>query len=177
MVERGLKTKHPLYWIWAKVKERCYSPTCSRYPYYGGRGITMQESWRKDFYAFVEGVGPRPSKSYSLERIDNDVGYCEGNVKWATDFEQARNKSMYSSNTTGITGVNYVEKKPGQWYYIAVWEQDGKQVNRVFSVNKYGKDEAFKLACEVRSKEIEKLKQSGEYSENHGNKRKVLNGN
>jgi len=36
-------------------------------------------------------MGPRPSKSYSLERRDNHGDYYADNVKWATAQEQANN--------------------------------------------------------------------------------------
>src|SRR6185369_1155815 len=48
--------------------------------------------WVDDFPAFLAHVGPRPSKRHSLDRIDVDGGYNPGNVRWATDIEQNRNK-------------------------------------------------------------------------------------
>lgn len=36
-------------------------------------------------------MGPRPSQSHSIERLDNDKGYGPDNCKWATKQEQVRN--------------------------------------------------------------------------------------
>jgi hypothetical protein len=37
-------------------------------------------------------MGNRPSSKYSLERINNDLGYSKENCKWATRDEQSVNK-------------------------------------------------------------------------------------
>lgn len=37
-------------------------------------------------------VGPRPSEAYSLDRIDNEVGYFKGNMRWILKKDQPRNR-------------------------------------------------------------------------------------
>lgn len=83
--------RHPLYSIWGGVKARCFNEKYHKYAAYGGRGITLAPEWRDDFFAFVDGVGPRPGPSFSLDRIDNDGNYEPGNVRWATRSEQRSN--------------------------------------------------------------------------------------
>ena len=51
----------------------------------------MCEEWQNDFKAFLAYIGPRPSKGYSLDRIDNGKGYEPGNVRWSDSKTQARN--------------------------------------------------------------------------------------
>lgn len=79
----------PLYRAWAGMKARCGDASNDRY---GGRGITVCERWAQSFTAFAEDMGPRPFEGASLDRINNDRGYEPGNVRWATQVEQNRNK-------------------------------------------------------------------------------------
>lgn len=70
---------------------RCTRPSHTRYADYGGRGITICDRWRDDFWAFVQDVGERPP-GLSIDRIDNDQGYWPENVRWATASQQRRNQ-------------------------------------------------------------------------------------
>lgn len=79
------------YNSWASMKRRICLPTDTLYPYYGGRGIDMDPTW-KDFSVFLNDMGKAPSEKHSLERIDNNKGYWKHNVKWGSKQEQARNK-------------------------------------------------------------------------------------
>jgi hypothetical protein len=37
-------------------------------------------------------MGRRPNQHYSIERINNDLGYYKDNCKWATRKEQNNNR-------------------------------------------------------------------------------------
>jgi hypothetical protein len=58
---------------------------------YGGRGIEFRFTGFEQFYAEL---GPRPSPEHSLDRIDNDGHYEPGNVRWATQSQQQKNKRI-----------------------------------------------------------------------------------
>lgn len=79
--------------IYNAMLQRCYNPKTPAYKWYGYRGIRVCRRWRNSFTNFLSDMGPRPSKDYSLDRKDNDKGYAPENCRWATDKEQARNKS------------------------------------------------------------------------------------
>lgn len=80
------------YRAWSHITQRCTNPKCKQWKDYGERGITICEKWRASFKDFLADVGPRPSLKHSIDRYpDNDGNYEPGNVRWATQKEQARN--------------------------------------------------------------------------------------
>lgn len=85
-------SKTRTYAIWNGMLERCTNPNATGYKYYGGRGIKVCERWRT-FENFYADMGERPSPKHSIDRKDNDGNYEPGNVRWATSFQQARNRS------------------------------------------------------------------------------------
>jgi len=89
----------PEYMVWALMKNRCSNPNYTHYKNYGGRGITVCDSWLSGFEAFYADMGPRPSNQHSLDRIDNSKGYSPDNCRWATSEEQSRNKRSNRSLT------------------------------------------------------------------------------
>lgn len=90
------KAGTPMHMLWKRLKARCLNPKSADYKDYGARGITIYEPWINDFTEFdnyvLANLGERPSKEYSLDRIDNNLGYQPGNIRWATHVEQANNK-------------------------------------------------------------------------------------
>lgn len=81
----------PEYRTWANIKTRCFNPKASNYSYYGGRGITVAPELAASFEKFLDEVGPKPTPRHTIERIDNSKGYIQGNLRWATRRENARN--------------------------------------------------------------------------------------
>lgn len=87
----GNGSQHPVYVIWTGIKYRTENPKCKRYADYGGRGIQLCAEWQ-DYTVFYSAVGDPPFKGATLDRINNDLGYFPGNVRWATAQEQSRNR-------------------------------------------------------------------------------------
>lgn len=90
------ETLTQLYRLWCGVKRRCNDRGSKNYRNYGGRGITMWPEWSNSYPMFAEYVrstlGERPSPKHSLDRIDNELGYWPGNLRWATPRDQANNQ-------------------------------------------------------------------------------------
>lgn len=47
-------SKHPLFWVWVAMVERCTNPKNSNYGRYGARGIYVCDEWVKDSTAFIQ---------------------------------------------------------------------------------------------------------------------------
>lgn len=116
---RGLNRTHgesgkfrtPLYSTWSSMWERTTKP--KRWPSYVG--IVVCTEWRM-FEAFRDYanqyLGERPP-GFSLDRIDNSLGYQPGNVQWAPAKHQARNRK---SNT--VVEVDGVRRCIAEWAEI-----------------------------------------------------------
>jgi hypothetical protein len=88
---------HPLYKTWQGMKNRCFSVSNRDYGNYGGRGIMVCDRWKASFHAFVQDMGPKPTKKHTIERLNNDGNYEPSNCCWATKAEQNRNKRNVKS--------------------------------------------------------------------------------
>jgi hypothetical protein len=110
--------------VWGAMKRRCYNKNSPEYKYYGARGITVCERWRKSFSDFYADMGPRPSPKHSIDRIDVNGNYEPSNCRWATQLIQSRNTRVFATNSSGVNGVKYRPKNNKRW--VARIRHNGK---------------------------------------------------
>jgi hypothetical protein len=80
------------YRAWVNMRNRCENPQSTQFAHYGERGIKVCERWHT-YENFLADVGERPSPKHSLDRYpDVNGNYEPGNVRWATQTEQCRNR-------------------------------------------------------------------------------------
>lgn len=139
-------TKHGLhntleYRVRTYMIQRCFNENHESYADYGGRGISVCDSWLESVETFYEDMGPCPD-GMSLERIDVNGNYCPENCKWDTPSNQGYNKRIRESNTSGRTGVYWAEKE-------GVWKAQIGYMGKVFAL---GSSLSFEGAVKLREK-------------------------
>lgn len=145
-------SKARLYESWKHIKSRCYNPKNKDFSTYGLRGITIQENWINDFVEFkryvstIEGYNDFELKKakLSIDRVDVNLGYFEGNLRFADDTIQARNRGIQKNNTSGFIGVSFVKALNKYLASIKV----NKKLIRI------GYDKCPKKASDLRNKYI-----------------------
>lgn len=85
--------RSPEYVSYLAMIDRCERPSASNYRRYGARAIRVCKRWRKSFLAFLADIGPRPDRSHTLHRLNNNKGYNRANVVWADPRTQARHRA------------------------------------------------------------------------------------
>jgi hypothetical protein len=71
--------------------QRCTNPNDRGWKNYGGRGIAIEDRGWLQFENFLADMG-EPPPGLTLERRDNDRGYCKANCVWATTVAQRHNR-------------------------------------------------------------------------------------
>lgn len=96
---------------------------------------------QKQFHNFITGW-------FMVDHIDrNPMNNCISNLRETTHKLNNNNRTKSISSNAIELGVTYSAKDDA---YKARIKQDGKEVSKQFSIKKYGKEEALRLAIETR---------------------------
>lgn len=100
-----------LYRIYFGMKDRCTNPHNEHYARYGGRGIQICVEWLNSFEAFYKwAMSHGYADNLTLDRKENDKGYCPENCRWTTNEVQANNRW-----TNIVVEINGESKTLAQW--------------------------------------------------------------
>lgn len=81
-----------LHAIWDNMKARCYNKNSNDYPRYGGRGVFVCDEWIQSYKAFSDWAKANGyAENLTLDRIENNKGYCPSNCRWVDRKVQANN--------------------------------------------------------------------------------------
>ena len=111
-----------LYTIWTQMRYRCNNSNKKEYADYGGRGIKVCEEWNNPLNFFEWALQNGYSDDLTLDRIDNNSGYCPDNCRWVTQTVQMNNRRncryiTYNGETKTLTqwakekGMRYLQLK------------------------------------------------------------------
>lgn len=149
---------HPLYHTAFNIQQRTCNQNHTAYSRYGAVGRGLCKDWQGSeglvhLISYIDGLEvPDGYSKYderlTVDRMDNSIGYIQGNLKWSTRKEQQNNRGISKNNTSGITGVSFCEKR-NSW--LSHWvDEFGNKQHKSFSAKKYGYEEARSLAIEAR---------------------------
>jgi len=111
------------YKAWQSIKERCYTKHHKSYDSYGGRGIKLADYWIVDVVNFCDYITQLPDydkPGYSLDRINNNGDYEEGNLRWASRRTQSLNR-----RTKNTSNHHNIYPNDNNWT-VRFWMNKGK---------------------------------------------------
>ncbi len=78
---------------WSVMIKRCENPRHKDFTRYGGKGIKVCRQWVESFEQFLADMGPAPTQTHWLGRLDVTAGYFPENCCWTTQPEQERRRA------------------------------------------------------------------------------------
>lgn len=147
--------------VWENMIQRCHNPNNRQYSNYGGRGITVCESWRDDYSRFKEwALENGYAQGLTIDRINNDDGYSPQNCRWATYKEQGRNRRGNRNIT--LDGETKCLSEWAEFFGISVPVvsrrlKDGWSVEAAFKTPLYARENALSDTSRTICTRIEKV--------------------
>jgi hypothetical protein len=132
-------SKTRLYRIWRNMKTRCTALPISdkNYKHYEGRGINICKEW-VEFMPFMDwALKNGYDNKLTLDRKDNDKGYCPENCRWTTISVQNINTQRFKE-----AGIYFFRNK---WHARATFNKKTKYLGSHNSIEKakYARIEYF----------------------------------
>ena len=161
-------------WVWSAMKQRCKNPNNKGYPNYGGRGINYCEEWEV-FENFLNDMGI-PPVGWTLDRVNNDLGYCVKNCVWSLPTGQNRNKrnnKFYEVEGRILTLKQYANHKNLNYFSLKTREQKGLSVEEILFEGKfpnnniYGKDSNGRFIKKTFTEDCALLRKGIRENEHH----------
>ena len=112
--KKACESDRVIYNRWRWMRDRCHRPDHRDYKNYGGRGISVCQEWREDFFAFRDWAvlnGFRPDLTIDREHVDRN--YTPENCRWIANSAQQRNRTN-----------NRVESAFGESKLVCEWVED-----------------------------------------------------
>ena len=104
-------SKHPLYFAWQDMKQRCYNKNRRQYKHWGGRGITVCNEWLHDFKVFYNwSIENGYKKGLQIDRIDNDGNYEPNNCHFVSQAENNRNSRTTKLDWLRVNAIRTFHK-------------------------------------------------------------------
>ncbi len=100
---------HPLYSRWLSTVQRCNNPNHESYPNYGARGIKLTDDLKsfEDYKNYVISLPGYDPVNKTIDRIDNNLNYQKGNLRWADKSVQTANQRSSGKGVNRFIGVNW----------------------------------------------------------------------
>lgn len=104
-----------------------------------------------------------------IDHIDgNPFNNVISNLSITTQESNCQNQRMPITNTSGVVGVGIKINKSRSYFGASCWSNKTRKT-KYFSIDDFGYDKAFEMACEHRKFMLEQLNKEGaNYSDRHG---------
>ncbi len=138
-------SKDKSYPTWNSMMNRCYNLNNKGYHNYGGRGIGVCEEW-KDPINFKKWFDCNFIKNCSVDRVDTNGNYDPKNCRFATNYEQMRNRRDTKINNFIVRVVKKMnQEKIPQSKIAKIFDMSKPTINKIVLGYRWGNVNLTKL--------------------------------